>query len=173
MKKNKQKLTHHKQPLDEIDEATISQTITFSATEKSLTSDWTKIFLTWIFVTLIILFVVMDELLLAGLISLIGLTLAIISTAPAQTIHYSFDRKGITCNKRPRFWHEFRAFTITVLTEDVKITLWPINHYGLPVIIHAPYTYASQAIRHIGYHLPQQKGVGESLSELFLRVTRL
>lgn len=147
--------------------------IQFSVTQHTMVDDWTKIFLTWIFVVLILLFVIMNALVLAGLITLIGLTIAILSTTPSQKPAYSFDSRGLTINKRHWFWHEFQLFTVTVTPEDVKTTLWPVYHFRLPIIIHAPYAQAGQTIKLIGHHLPQRKGIGETLTDLFLRVTRM
>lgn len=166
----KQKSTHKKKTIVTKQSSALLE---FSYSYHNKASDWAKVVVTTIFVLLIILFVSLDQIILAGLITLAGLTLAILTTAPAHRLNYQFDRTGLTINHRHWFWQEFRYYTINVMPDDVKITLWPIARLRLPTIIHVPYPKIGQAQKILSGYLPQQQTLHDSLTDLFLRVTRL
>lgn len=145
----------------------------FSHSSDNRSSDWTKLYLTLLFGLLVLLFILLNQTILAGLITLFGLTIAIISTAPSRQINYALNNHGLAINHRHWFWHEFRVYSLTVTPDDVKIALWPVYRFRLPIIIHTPYQQTGSVMRLINYHLPQQKNLVESMTDLFLRATRL
>jgi hypothetical protein len=169
-KTRKQKVSQHKKTIVARKPAT---QLEFSYSYHYHPSDWTKVVGTTIFVLMIVLFVFADQIILAGIIALAGLTLAIMSTVPTQKLKYQFDAKGLTINKRHWFWHEFRSFSLAVTESDVRITLFPIYRHRFPIVVHTPFEKAGLAHKHLSHHLPQQQTFAESLTDLFLRATKL
>lgn len=145
----------------------------FSTTYHNQPSDWTRVVVATIFGLLILLLVMVDQLILAGLITLSGLTLALMTTTPTHRYHYQFDKNGLTINNHYHRWSNFRAYSLLVSSEDIKITLYRLDRFKIPLVLHVPYQVMGQTQRILSAHLPQKQTLSESLTDLFLRATRL
>lgn len=107
-----------------------------------------------------------------ALIILSAITILVYSLRPPRKIHYTLDDTGLTEEKTPHPYSDFRAFGILKEGEHYSAILIPKKRLGLSVKIYFPEGSGEAIVDQLGNHLPMEEVKLDFLDKIvnFLRI---
>jgi hypothetical protein len=107
-----------------------------------------------------------------ALIILSAITILVYSLRPPRKIHYTLDSTGLTEEKIPHPYSDFRAFGILKEGDNYSAILIPKKRLGLNVKVYFPEGSGEAIVDQLGAHLPMEEIKLDFLDKIvnFLRI---
>lgn len=107
-----------------------------------------------------------------ALVILSAITILVYSLRPPRKIHYTLDSTGLTEEKTPHPYSDFRAFGILKEGDHYSAILIPKKRLGLSVKVYFPEGSGEAIVDQLGAHLPMEEIKLDFLDKIvnFLRI---